>query len=171
MVLLADQAKAGTTVITVTHHLDNVDQADKLLILGHGEVVWFGSRVEALSHFDVHRLADVYLAIEDKPVGYWGARWRERQEEDRKLAAAGTQNDAEPQTRTADSAGETVTLADLSIPGFRRQFRTFLTREIETTVRDTIGLSMALLLPLVLAAVVLFGFSTTRAVRILNNAV
>ena len=40
-------------MITVTHHLDNVDQADKLLILGHGELVWFGSRVEALSHFDV----------------------------------------------------------------------------------------------------------------------
>jgi len=162
MMLLADQAKAGTTVITVTHHLDNVDQADKLLILGHGELVWFGSRVEALSHFDVHQLADVYLAIEDKPVGYWGTRWRERQEEDRKLAMAGTQNDAEPQSRTGDSAGATVTLANLSIPGFRRQFRTFITREIETTVRDTIGLSMALLLPLVLAAVVLFGFSTTR---------
>ncbi len=30
MMLLADQAKAGTTVITVTHHLDNVDQAGRL---------------------------------------------------------------------------------------------------------------------------------------------
>lgn len=49
MGLLADQAKAGTTVIAVTHHLDNVDKADKILILGHGEVVWFGSRVEALA--------------------------------------------------------------------------------------------------------------------------
>ncbi len=160
MMLLADQAKAGTTVITVTHHLDNVDQADKLLILGHGEVVWFGSRVEALSHFDVHRLADVYLAIEDKPVGYWGTRWRERQEEEREQAEAETQTAGLSPADT--SAGTAATLADLSIPGFRRQFRTFLTREIETTVRDPLGLSMALLLPLVLAAVVLFGFSTTR---------
>jgi ABC-type multidrug transport system ATPase subunit len=160
MMLLADQAKAGTTVITVTHHLDNVDQAGRLLILGHGELVWFGSRVEALSHFDVHRLADVYLAIEDKPVGYWGTRWRERQEEEREQAEAETQTAGLSPADT--SAGTAATLADLSIPGFRRQFRTFLTREIETTVRDPLGLSMALLLPLVLAAVVLFGFSTTR---------
>ena len=69
MTLLSERARAGTTVVAVTHHLDNVDKADKLLILGHGEVVWFGSRVEALGHFGVHRLADVYVAIEDKPPG------------------------------------------------------------------------------------------------------
>jgi len=38
MALLADRARAGTTVVAVTHHLDNVDEADKLLTLGHGEV-------------------------------------------------------------------------------------------------------------------------------------
>lgn len=48
-------------MIAVAHHLDNVDRADKLLILGHGGVVWFGSRVEPLSHFDVHRLAGVSI--------------------------------------------------------------------------------------------------------------
>ena len=160
MMLLADQAKAGTTVITVTHHLDNVDQADKLLILGHGELVWFGSRVEALSHFDVHRLADVYLAIEDKPVGYWGARWRERQAEEREPDEPHIE--AASPARADAPAGTAATLTDLSIPGFRRQFRTFLTRELETTVRDTLGLGMAILLPLALAAVVLFGFSSTQ---------
>jgi len=65
MKLLAARAAAGTTVIAVTHHLDNVHRADKLLILGHGEVVWFGTRAEALSHFGVPRLTDVYVAIED----------------------------------------------------------------------------------------------------------
>ncbi|MFM1903763.1 MAG: hypothetical protein RLZZ440_1663 [Planctomycetota bacterium] len=161
MMLLAAQARAGTTVITVTHHLDNVDQADRLLILGHGEVVWFGSRVEALGHFGVHRLADVYLAIEDKPAGYWANQWRERQAEDRLLAEAQPEPEARP-ARPADAAAESAALADVSIPGFGRQFRTFLTRELETTVRDPLGLGMALLLPLVLAAVVLFGFSGTQ---------
>ncbi len=162
MMLLADQAKAGTTVITVTHHLDNVDQADKLLILGHGELVWFGSRVDALCHFEVQRLADVYLAIEDKPAGYWGARWRDRQSEDHKLAEAETQSDGQPPARSEAGAAAAATLTDVSIPGFRRQFSAFLTREIETTVRDARGLGMALLLPLTLAAVILFGFLTTR---------
>ncbi len=161
MMLLANQAKAGTTVIAVTHHLDNVDKADKLLILGHGEVVWFGSRVEALGHFEVHRLADVYLAIEDKPAGYWGTRWQERLAEDQELIEAESRSEAI--ARAAEDAQESAAaIRDVSIPRFRHQFRTFLTRELETTIRDPLGLGMALLLPLVLAAVVLFGFIGTR---------
>jgi len=94
MTLLSERARAGTTVIAVTHHLDNVDKADKLLILGQGEVVWFGSRVEALGHFGVNRLADVYVAIEDKPRGFWSARWREREAGWRAFGSAGGGCDA-----------------------------------------------------------------------------
>ena len=155
MKLLAAQARTGTTVIAVTHHLDNVDQADKLLILGHGEVVWFGSRVEALGHFDVHRLADVYLAIEDKPAGSWGTSWLQRLAENEALEMVQPADPAAASAMTAD-------LADVSIPGFGRQFGTFLSRELETTARDSLGLAMAVLLPLVLALVVLVGFSGTQ---------
>lgn len=156
MALLADRARAGTTVVTVTHHLDNVDQADKLLILGHGEVVWFGSRVEALGHFGVYRLADVYLAIEDRPPGFWAARWRERQAEDHLLAAD------EESAKAAADRERVASLNAVSIPGFARQFRAFLGREIETVVRDRIGLAMSLLLPIALGLAVLIGFSTLR---------
>ena len=158
MTLLAERARAGTTVIAVTHHLDNVDKADKLLILGHGEVVWFGSRVEALGHFGVHRLADVYVAIEDRPRGFWSARWREREAEDRRM----------PEARQADGpAGaadpdRVASLAAVSIPGFGRQFATFFCRELEAFVRDRVGLLMAALLPLALGVTVLAGFADVR---------
>ena len=158
MTLLADRARAGTTVVAVTHHLDNVDQADKLLILGHGEVVWFGSRVEALGHFGVHRLADVYVAIEDKPPGFWSARWRERVAEDRVLAKA---LQADEPTR-GNAPEQVAALAAVSLPGFVRQFTTFFCRELETAVRDRVGVAMSLLLPLALAGVVLAGFADTR---------
>lgn len=162
MTLLCERARAGTTVVAVTHHLDNVDKADKLLILGHGEVVWFGSRVEALGHFGVHRLADVYVAIEDKPRGFWSARWREWQAEDSRMA--------EPRQCEAPTGEQPVgmdvdrlaALAALSIPGFGSQFATFFCRELETVVRDRVGLVMAALLPLALAATVLAGFSDIR---------
>jgi ABC-type multidrug transport system ATPase subunit len=158
MTLLSERARAGTTVIAVTHHLDNVDKADKLLILGHGEVVWFGSRVEALGHFGVHRLADVYVAIEDKPHGFWSARWREREAEDHRMDGARLAVE-----RAGAAAPERVaSLAAVSIPGFGRQFATFFCRELETVVRDRVGLVMAALLPLALAAAVLIGFSDTR---------
>jgi ABC-type multidrug transport system ATPase subunit len=162
MTLLQERARAGTTVIAVTHHLDNVDKADKLLILGHGEVVWFGSRVEALGHFEVNRLADVYVAIEDKPRGFWSTRWREREMDDRRMAEA-RQHGAPAGGRPADTTGQrSAALAAVSIPGFGRQVATFFYRELETVVRDRVGLVMAALLPLVLAAAVLAGFSDIR---------
>ncbi|MFM7035313.1 MAG: ABC transporter ATP-binding protein, partial [Planctomycetia bacterium] len=141
MTLLAGRARAGTTVIAVTHHLDNVDKAGKLLILGHGEVVWFGSRVEALGHFGVHRLADVYVAIEDKPRGFWSNRWRERLAEDRVVARA---RPADELPR-ADAPDRVAALAAVSIPGFFRQFTTFFCRELETVVRDRVGIAMSVL--------------------------
>ena len=158
MALLAERARAGMTVIAVTHHLDNVDEADRLLILGHGEVVWFGSRVEALGHFAVQRLADVYVAIEDKPPGFWSARWRERRAEDPRLAVARDSGGA-----AVDSGVErAASLAAVSIPGFGQQFISFLGRELETLLRDRVGLRMGVLLPLALAIVVLAGFSATQ---------
>jgi hypothetical protein len=162
MTLLAERARAGTTVVAVTHHLDNVDKADKLLILGHGEVVWFGSRVEALGHFGVHRLADVYVAIEDHPPGFWSGRWQEREAADRRTAE-GQQNDRTNGDQAASGSTErAASLAAVSIPGFAQQFATFFCRELETVIRDRVGLRMAMLLPLVLAAVVLAGFSATK---------
>jgi len=158
MSLLADRARAGTTVVAVTHHLDNVDEADKLLILGHGEVVWFGSRVEAIEHFGVQRLADVYVAIEDRPPGFWSARWRERQAEDRLV----TEVKQSGHRVTGAAAERVASLAALSIPGFGRQFATFFCRELETVSYDRVGLRMGVLLPLALAAVVLAGFSATH---------
>jgi ABC-type multidrug transport system ATPase subunit len=158
MALLADRARAGTTVVAVTHHLDNVHEADKLLILGHGEVVWFGSRAEALEHFGVQRLADVYVAIEDHPPGFWSARWLERQAEDRLVAEVKQAGRA-----ATGAAGEKVaSLAAVAIPGFGRQVATFFCRELETAARDRVGLRMGMLLPLALAAVVLAGFSATN---------
>jgi ABC-type multidrug transport system ATPase subunit len=161
MGLLSERARAGTTVIAVTHHLDNVHEADKLLILGHGGVVWFGSRVEALGHFEVNRLADVYVAIEDKSPGFWAARWRERQAEDRRMAGE-VVGGAAGEPVGVSSTERAASLAKVSIPGFGRQFATFLCRELETLLRDRVGLWMSMLLPFALATVVLAGFSATR---------
>ena len=158
MKLLAARAAAGTTVIAVTHHVDNVHRADKLLILGHGEVVWFGTRVEALGHFGVSRLTEVYVTIEDHPPGFWSARWRERFTQDRLMAEAHTSG-SDAGSEATDAAQERVAnLTAVSLPGFVRQFATFFCRELETALRDRVGL----LLPLALATVVLAGFSATR---------
>ncbi len=158
MRLLAERAHAGTTVVAVTHHLDNVDRADKLLILGHGEVVWFGTLADARRYFGVHRLTDIYVAIEDRPPGFWSARWKEHR-------AVGP---PPPEAReggpraAAPSAERVASLAAVSIPGFPRQVATFFRREVETVIRDRVGMAMSLLLPLALAVAVLAGFADIR---------
>ena len=162
MTLLSERARAGTTVIAVTHHLDNVYRADKLLILGHGEVVWFGSREEALGHFGVPRLAEAYVAIEDRPRGFWSARWREREAENRRLALSPGHGSTAGFQSADPPADHVSSLATVSIPGFGRQMATFFCRELETFARDRVGLLMATLLPLALAVAVLAGFSDIR---------
>jgi hypothetical protein len=162
MELLAARAKAGTTVIAVTHHLGNVDQASRILILGHGEVVWFGSRIEALVHFNVHRLTDIYLAIEDNPPGYWSNRWRERETEEHAALQTCEQDSGSSQPAGAVDEQEKADLSAVYVPGFFPQCVNFLRRELETCVREPLGLSMALLLPLVLGLIVLIGFSTVH---------
>jgi len=161
MTLLAERARAGTTVVAVTHHLDNVHKADRLLILGHGEVVWFGSRVEAIEHFAVQRLADIYVAIEDHPPGFWSARWREREAADRRATEFRQTGGTTGSKTVNDRAERVASLEAVSIPGFGRQCATIFSRELETVLRDRVGLRMATLLPLALAAVVLAGFSAT----------
>ena len=162
MKLLAARAAAGTTVIVVTHHLDNVHRADKLLILGHSELVWFGTRAEALSHFGVPRLTDVYVAIEDRPPGFWSARWQEREAADRRVTESQPTGGTIRDDAASASTERAASLEAVSIPGFAQQFATFFCRELEAVVRDRVGLRMAMILPLVLAAVVLAGFSATK---------
>ena len=162
MKLLAARAAAGTTVIVVTHHLDNVHRADKLLILGHGEVVWFGTRAEALSHFGVPRLTDVYVAIEDHPPGFWSTRWQERESADRRVTESQQTGGTIRDNAASGSTERAASLEAVSIPGFAQQFATFFCRELETVARDRVGIRMGILLPLVLAAVVLAGFSATK---------
>ena len=150
MKLLAARAQAGTTVIAVTHHLDNIDRADRILILGHGEVVWIGTEADALSHFQAQRLSEIYILIEDKPPGYWGEKWREREAVDLKL-----EEKSSPRVQSQS-------LAPISPPGISSQFINFLSREIRITLGDRFRIVFGLLLPVALALVVLLGFSATR---------
>jgi hypothetical protein len=125
-------------------------------------LVWFGTRAEALSHFGVPRLTDVYVAIEDHPPEFWSARWQEREAADRQMTEPQKTGGMIRDKVASASTERAASLAAVSIPRFAQQFATFFCRELETVARDRVGLRMDLLLPLVLAAVVLVGFSATK---------
>lgn len=164
MGLLREQSRLGTTILAITHHLDNVDRADKLLIIGNGRLVFFGTSAQALAHFGVKRLSDIYLEIEDKPVGHWRGKWMTVQGKD----AAASPSQASPsqaslpsQTPSSDSvrtSGEGPSTKPIS---FSSQFSTLFRRGMEAMRCDHASVRLAFLLPIALAALVLVSFSAT----------
>jgi len=65
------------TVVCVTHTLENIDVCRLVVLLHHGRLVFFGPPREALDHFGVSRLSDVYELIESRPAEYWADRYLE----------------------------------------------------------------------------------------------
>lgn len=79
MRLLVDYGRRhGTTILCVTHHLENADLADQLVILAKGHIVWQGKTDQALAHFGVARLSEVFLLLEDTPAEDWVRRYKSR---------------------------------------------------------------------------------------------
>ncbi len=68
MQLFHSLASDQKTVICVTHTLENIDVCHLVVLLQRGRLVYFGPPREALQHFGVSRLSDVYDLLESRPV-------------------------------------------------------------------------------------------------------
>lgn len=76
MQLFAELASGqNKTVVCVTHTLENIDVCSLVVLLHHGRLVFFGPPKEALHHFGVSRLSDVYELIESRPTEYWADKY------------------------------------------------------------------------------------------------
>jgi len=143
MHLLAEYAKKySITLLCITHHLENAKLADRLLILASGHLVWSGGVKEALNHFGVHRLSQIYLLLEDHPVEQWVSLHNavHPHEDDARDAA----KDEPP--REAESLQPAVR------PGWIRQFSALLQRGLEVLFRDSRSLAFLIAVPLVMVA-------------------
>jgi ABC transport system ATP-binding/permease protein len=70
MLLLRDLAKAGRTVVTVTHNTESLDLCDRLLFLAPGgQVAYFGPPAEAREHFGTDHYPEVFMQLEDGAPG------------------------------------------------------------------------------------------------------
>lgn len=75
MQLFSELAAAKKTIVCVTHSLENVDSCNLVLLLHRGKIVFFGPPKEAVNHFGVSRLSDVYDLIDSQPVEYWAEKY------------------------------------------------------------------------------------------------
>ncbi len=161
MGLLREQSRLGTSILAITHHLDNVDRADKLLIIGNGQVVFFGTSNEALSHFAVKRLSDIYIEIEDKPVGYWRGKWTESHLYSSVLYSSGVLESVSSQGLNLEKVIRPTSETVVAPISFAKQFSALFRRGMESMLRDRASVRLALFLPVALAALVLVSFSAT----------
>lgn len=150
MHLLAEYAKKySITLLCITHHLENAKLADRLLILASGQLVWSGGVKEALDHFGVHRLSQIYLLLEDLPVEQWVGLHKVFQFQ------GGEGHDAEED----EPAQETGLIRSAERPGWFRQFGALLQRGLEVLFRDRRSLSFLIGVPLVMVAFAYLGFA------------
>ena len=153
MHLLAEYAKKySITLLCITHHLENAKLADRLLILASGQLVWSGGVKEALGHFGVHRLSQIYLLLEDHPVEQWVGQHKavHRREGDATHAAK------------EEPSQEAELLQPAVRPGWVRQFSALLQRGLEVLFRDRRSLAFLIGVPLVMVAFAYVGFANER---------
>jgi ABC-type multidrug transport system ATPase subunit len=149
MHLLAEYAKKySITLLCITHHLENAKLADRLLILASGHLVWSGGVKEALDHFGVHRLSQIYLLLEDQPVEQWVG-----------LHKALHSKDADARDTAKNEPRETEPLQPALRPGWIRQFGALLQRGLEVLFRDRRSLAFLIGVPLLMVAFAYVGFA------------
>jgi len=150
MHLLAEYAKKySITLLCITHHLENAKLADRLVILASGHLVWSGGVREALDHFGVHRLSQIYLLLEDQPVEQWVG-----------LHKALHSKDAAPRDAAKNEPpGEAEPLQPAVRPGWIRQFGALLQRGLEVLFRDRRSLAFLIGVPLLMVAFAYVGFA------------
>jgi ABC-type multidrug transport system ATPase subunit len=150
MHLLAEYAKKySITLLCITHHLENAKLADRLIILASGHLVWSGGVKEALNHFGVYRLSQIYLLLEDQPVEQWVGLHR---------AVHPQEGDATHAAKN-EPLGEAESLQPAVRPGWIRQFGALLQRGLEVLFRDRRSLAFLIGVPLLMVAFAYVGFA------------
>lgn len=147
MHLLAEYAKKySITLLCITHHLENAKLADRLLILASGQLVWSGGVKEALGHFGVHRLSQIYLMLEDHPIEQWVDMHKGSLHQE-----GGTDDAVNPN-------GE-GSFQPAVRPGWGRQFSALLQRGLEVLLRDRRSLAFLVGVPLLMVVFAYIGFA------------
>jgi len=150
MHLLAEYAKKySITLLCITHHLENAKLADRLLILASGHLVWSGGVKEALDHFGVHRLSQIYLLLEDLPVEQWVGLHKVFQLHADEATDA-SKDESQIEAKPSQGAMR---------PGWFRQFSALLQRGLEVLFRDRRSLAFLIGVPLVMVAFAYLGFA------------
>lgn len=76
--IMRDMANTNSTIVVISHDVEGLQAADKIVLLASGgRVAFIGAPQEALEYFDVDDLADVYPRVESEDSKVWQKRFEE----------------------------------------------------------------------------------------------
>jgi hypothetical protein len=73
MRLFQELARAGRTVVCVTHFPPRLDLCDRLIVVAEGQLVFSGSPAELRTFFGVASIEEIFIRQRERPVAEW--RW------------------------------------------------------------------------------------------------
>ena len=139
--IVSELAAGGATIVMISHDVESLLAADKILMLGSGgRVVFAGSPHDALTYFQVDNFAQIYRRVESEDSAALRSRLLESEYYKNEVAPSLVQPDATAED--ADAATATWDPAALIVGSVRqgssswRQLSIMTTRYIDTLLRD-----------------------------------
>jgi ABC-type multidrug transport system ATPase subunit/pSer/pThr/pTyr-binding forkhead associated (FHA) protein len=131
-----DLARAGSTVIVISHDVESLWEADMLVFLASGgRVVFAGTPTDALEFFGVSDLAEIYPTVEADDPAAWHEKFKASRFHRGALASEGSPAQEEAAPTGWDPFGLITASTRQGISAWR-QFRIVAARYVETMVRD-----------------------------------
>jgi ABC-type multidrug transport system ATPase subunit len=146
--IMRDMAERNSTVVVISHDVEGLQNADKIVFLATGgKLAFIGAPKEALTYFDVDDLADIYPRIESEDSSLWQEKFKESAHYDTHV------------TQTAEGGGQAVGSGNsvavahpahaVAHPSRRgasawRQFTVSFLRYAESMIRDRRNLALLL---------------------------
>ncbi len=144
MMLLAELAHEGRTVIVVTHSVLNLRECDRLLVLAPGgRVAYYGPPEETLRFLGFESWPEAFDAFQSDPDRDWAGQYR-GSDLHRSYVAGGA-------GRGADGAGGAPDRR-LTVRRWAGQVRTLIARYVAVIASDRMFLAIMAALPIVLGA-------------------
>ena len=75
MTLFRKIADDGTTVVCITHNVENVSICNMVVVLVRGRLTYYGPPADMPGYFGVGKISDVYDVLEGQPAEAWAARY------------------------------------------------------------------------------------------------
>ncbi len=140
MRLFRQIASGGHSVILTTHAMENVKLFDKIVVLMRGRLVWYGPPQEALTHFNIPSIKELFDALGDPNSDALAEEWRRKFEQSaayrRYVAAPLAELSRMPPAAARPSAN------DLTVLQSARQMATLSARYARVMLADRLNLAI-----------------------------